>query len=95
MRPASIAWLLLLKASFATACGAVGDDEPTDDEIRQLIIDDSIAAYKGPCPCPYNLAADGKKCGERSAYSRKAGDAPLCKPEDVSDDMVNAYRENH
>jgi hypothetical protein len=68
---------------------------PTDAQIKQLLIDESIAAYSGNCPCPYNTARNGSRCGRRSAYSREGGEAPLCYPKDVSAEMVTAYREQH
>lgn len=72
-----------------------GADMPSDAEIRQLLIEASIAAYEKSCPCPYNVAKDGKMCGDRSAYKREAGEKPLCYEGDVSDEMVDAYRESH
>jgi hypothetical protein len=30
------------------------------------------------CPCPYDIAFDGKICGERSAYAKLGGDEPAC-----------------
>ena len=45
----------------------------TDDAIAQRLIDDSIAAYSGNCPCPYNTARNGSRCGKRSAYNRPGG----------------------
>ena len=67
----------------------------TDAQIKQLLIDESIAAYSGNCPCPYNTDRRGRSCGRRSAYSREGGEAPLCYPKDVSAEMVKAYREQH
>jgi hypothetical protein len=52
----------------------------TDNEVRQKIIQESVAAYLGtghPCACPYNSARNGSSCGARSAYSRPGG-ALLC-----------------
>jgi hypothetical protein len=68
---------------------------PSDAQIKQLLIDESIAAYSGNCPCPYNTARNGSRCGRRSAYSREGGEAPLCYPKDVSAEMVKEYREQH
>lgn len=68
---------------------------PSDAQIKQLLIDESIAAYSGNCPCPYNTDRRGRSCGRRSAYSREGGEAPLCYPKDVSAEMVKAYREQH
>lgn len=59
--------------------------------IKALIVQASIDAYEGSCPCPDSEARDGSRCGGRSAYSRAGGEAPLCYPEDVSDEMVYEY----
>ena len=63
-----------------------------DNEIRDRMIKESIAQYRGNCPCPYNLAANGSRCGARSAHSRPGGQAPLCFREDISDEVVRRYR---
>lgn len=65
----------------------------TDAQIRQILIDESIAAYPGNCPCPYSTMSNGRKCGRRSAYSKPGGESPLCYPKDVTDEMVAGYRE--
>src|SRR4051812_20433144 len=67
----------------------------SDAQIKKLLIDESIAAYDGNCPCPYNRARNGSRCGKRSAYNREGGAAPLCYPDDVTADMVQRYRGNH
>lgn len=67
----------------------------SDGEIRQRIIRQSIAAYPGPCACPYNVMRNGRSCGGRSAYSRPGGHAPLCYPRDVSQAEVAAWRRAH
>jgi hypothetical protein len=67
----------------------------TDEEIRQRLIEESIASYPGSCPCPYSTARDGSRCGKRSAYSRPGGLAPLCFPDDISTNMVAQYRKTH
>lgn len=61
-------------------------------EIKQKIIQQSIESYPGNCPCPYNTASNGSRCGKRSAYNRAGGYAPLCYPEDVSDRKVQEYK---
>ncbi|WP_240548819.1 hypothetical protein [Cobetia sp. 4B] len=71
--------------------GAVAQ-EPTDDEIKQQIIRQSIARYSGNCPCPYNSASNGSRCGKRSAYSRPGGASPTCYPGDVSVNMIEQWR---
>lgn len=67
----------------------------TDGEIRQALIQESLASYPGNCPCPYNTDRRGHACGGRSAYSRPGGYAPLCYAKDVSEEAVRAYRKTH
>jgi hypothetical protein len=64
----------------------------SDAQIRQEIVRESIAAYSGNCPCPYNVASNGSRCGGRSAYSRPGGESPKCFPSDVSAAEVAARR---
>ena len=65
---------------------------PTDEEVKQQIIQESIASYPGNCPCPYNRASNGSKCGKRSAWSRAGGYAPICYPEEVTPSMIQDWR---
>ena len=67
----------------------------SDAQIRKTLIEESIAAYEGNCPCPYSHARNGSRCGRRSAYDREGGAAPLCFPANVSAEMVQAYRDEH
>ena len=67
-------------------------DSQSTEKIKQKIIQQSIENYPGNCPCPYNTASNGSRCGKRSAYNRAGGYAPLCYPEDVSDRMVREYK---
>ena len=67
----------------------------TDQEVRDMMIKESISSYPGNCPCPYNTMRNGRSCGGRSAYSRPGGRSPLCYPKDVTDPMVKAYRARH
>jgi hypothetical protein len=64
----------------------------SDAQVRQQMIAESIAAYSGHCPCPYNLASNGSHCGKRSAWSKAGGYAPLCYPADISNEAVKAWR---
>ena len=64
----------------------------SDEAIKKEIIQQSIQEYLGNCPCPYNTARNGSRCGKRSAYNRVGGAAPLCYPEDVSDRMVKEFK---
>ncbi|HEV2818282.1 MAG TPA: hypothetical protein VGW40_13810 [Allosphingosinicella sp.] len=64
----------------------------SDAQVRQQIIRQSIAAYPGPCPCPYSVMRNGRSCGGRSAYSRPGGYAPICYPADISQAEVERWR---
>lgn len=66
-----------------------------DARIREILIEQSISSYSGNCPCPYNTARNGSRCGGRSAYSRPGGASPLCYPDDVTDAKVRRYRRSH
>ena len=84
---------------FAIAAGALLIVAGTafaqsDAEIRQRIVRQSIAAYPGPCACPYSVDRAGRSCGRRSAYSRPGGYAPICYPRDVSQAEIDAVRRN-
>jgi hypothetical protein len=93
---------MLRPAAFAVAVAIVVAPKlslaapvQNDAQIKQAIIQDSIASYPGPCACPYNLARNGSHCGRRSAYSRPGGYAPLCYASDISTEDVAAYRRSH
>lgn len=64
----------------------------SDAKIREILIERSIALYRGSCPCPYNRTRNGSRCGKRSAYSRPGGASPLCYDRDISAAMVAEYR---
>ncbi len=40
--------------------------------IIQRIIAESVASYPGTCACPYSTDRRGRRCGNRSAYSKPA-----------------------
>ena len=63
----------------------------TDGEIREKIVGESIANFRGDCPCPYSGDRAGK-CGKRSAYSRSGGASPICYADDVTQQMIDEYR---
>ena len=81
--------LVLLVSSSAVADGT----KLSDAKIRKLLIEESIAAYDGNCPCPYSRARNGSRCGRRSAYDREGGEAPLCFERDVTEEMIQSYRQ--
>ncbi len=65
-----------------------------DDEIRRILVDDSLARFSGYCPCPYSYDR-GQQCGDKSAYSRRTVLPPdlYCYPKDVSWWDVEVYRQ--
>lgn len=69
-----------------------GARDLSDDQIKKIIIQQSIQNYSGNCPCPYNVTRNGSICGRRSAYSRAGGYAPICYPNDVTPDMIKRYK---
>ena len=91
MRLAAVLGLgLALCAQPVTAKGAL-----SDTQVKQRIIKASIAAYDGNCPCPFNSASNGSRCGGRSAWSRKGGASPKCYESDVSAADVKRWRASH
>lgn len=60
--------------------------------IIQRIIAESLANYPGTCACPYSTDRRGRRCGNRSAYSKPGGYAPVCFAQDVTKSMIEAYR---
>lgn len=72
-----------------------GDKSISDAEIKKRIIAESIASYPGRCPCPYNLARNGSRCGRRSAWSRQGGYAPICYEDEITRKMIQKWRRAH
>ena len=64
----------------------------SDEEVRRMIIDDSMRNFPN-CPCPYSYAWNGKQCANDSAYSKLGRSGPLCYPADVSHQDVIYYRQ--
>lgn len=83
----TLGFISLLLLFMATGVNAK-DVAKSDSMIKQQMIQESIASYSGNCPCPYNLAKNGSKCGARSAWSKKGGYAPLCYESDITDEML-------
>ncbi|MGY0155800.1 hypothetical protein ACVQK1_01125 [Edwardsiella tarda] len=73
---------------------ALAQNAPSDEQIRQAIIDQSIAAYPGRCACPYNQAKNGSACGKRSAWNKAGGYAPICYRDEVTQAMIAAWKAN-
>lgn len=67
--------------------------ELSDQRIKKLLISRSVSQYSGNCPCPYFTDRAGRRCGKRSAYVRLGGASPLCYKSDISDKMIQQYKE--
>jgi hypothetical protein len=83
-------------AAIAVSAAAIAFGAPaaaqSDSAMKQRIIRESIAAYSGSCPCPYNVDRGGRRCGQRSAYSRPGGASPICYASDVTPAMLRSAR---
>ncbi|WP_312934220.1 hypothetical protein [Pseudomonas sp.] len=90
----SLLTLALTLLTLTTPASAL-QPTPTDAQIAQHLIDQSIAAYPGPCACPYNRARNGSSCGRRSAYSRAGGYETLCYRKDITQEAIKAYRDQY
>lgn len=98
MRVTAFRWVVVLATVSIGGIGVASAQPPSDAQVRERIIHQSVAAYLAtghPCACPYNLARNGTHCGGRSAYSRPGGASPLCYPSDVSGGMVTDWRRAH
>ncbi|TXH35325.1 MAG: hypothetical protein E6Q98_16165 [Rhodospirillaceae bacterium] len=84
-------WLGTLLILSSLLCVAI-PTQAGDQQIKQAIIEASIAAYPGRCACPYNHTANGRKCGARSARSKPGGRAPICYPDDVTPEMIERFK---
>ena len=83
-------------------------EKPTDADIRDLLVKDSITRYTGSCACPYHRKWNEKlfifpnnfrnhptiRCGINSEYIRPGGPTVFCYGSDVPLEMVEAYREH-
>ena len=88
--------VVLLAACFSLlgpAQSAAQKQQQSDADIKKAIIADSISRYSGNCPCPYNTARNGSRCGKRSAYSKPGGASPICYETDVTPEMVKTWKE--
>ena len=89
MKILKIALLMIL---LACSVNSNSRELLTDDQIKQQIINQSIASYPSVCACPYSVARNGSRCGGRSAYSKAGGYSPLCYKTDVTDSMVSNFK---
>ena len=89
-------YLAALFAPFLFSHSALAKgNSPSDEDIKQSIIDESIASYPGSCACPFNSARNGSSCGRRSAWSRAGGNSPTCYKKEVTKQQVKDWRESH
>jgi hypothetical protein len=88
VRPAA----LLLLSTTLWAAPAAAQRYYTDEDVRRMIIDDSMRNYPS-CPCPYSYDSSGKQCAQNSAYSKLGRSGPLCYPADVTHQDVTYYRQ--
>jgi hypothetical protein len=96
----ALAILLLTAASAFALTQQITDTVPareplTDYAIKDLIVQDSVDAYPGMCPCPYSKHPDGATCVGRSAIEKPDGLTPMCYPTDVAPYMIEGYRMKH
>jgi hypothetical protein len=59
--------VLVLLCAFIAGAAAAKAPQLNDDQVKQQIIEASIASYPGVCACPFNRARNGSSCGRRSA----------------------------
>jgi endogenous inhibitor of DNA gyrase (YacG/DUF329 family) len=93
MRVLFIGFFIASLSMLASAKGN-GPQHP-DQVVKKAVIAESIAAYPGKCPCPFNVARNGSSCGARSAWSKQGGYAPICYEREVTTDMVSKWRAEH
>jgi hypothetical protein len=83
----------LVLALLAVPAAAKGDGpQQSDQAVKKAVIEESIAAYPGKCPCPFNVARNGSSCGARSAWSKRGGYAPICYEKEVTAEMISKWR---
>jgi hypothetical protein len=81
---------IVLVGTLILSCQVV-NSQPDELAVRQAMVDASIAAYSGNCPCPENRDRAGRRCGKRSAYSRPGGAAPHCYPDKIPAEEVARF----
>ena len=87
--------LLILTMILIGSSLAMADDKISDDEIKTVLIQQSIQAYSGECPCPYSKSPKGVPCGLNSAYAKIDRFAILCYPSNVTQKMIKEYRDKN
>ena len=88
MRPVLFGAALALALAWAAPALA-----QSDEDIRRLVVEDSLARFQGYCPCPYSYDR-GQQCADKSVYSQSPG-RPVdlyCYPHDVPYWEIVNYR---
>ncbi|EMD1843181.1 Uncharacterised protein [Raoultella planticola] len=80
---------------FVSEMTIAKSNQLTDDQVKQRIIDDSIASYPGTCACPFNTARNGSSCGRRSAWSKAGGASPICYKKEISKAMIKEWHQQN
>lgn len=87
--------LLIAPFVFVSDMAVAKSNQLTDAQVKQRIINDSIASYPGTCACPFNTARNGSSCGRRSAWSKAGGYSPICYEKEVSKEMAKEWRQQN
>lgn len=92
MKRTSIINICIMAACICFSSSGFAVTPINDEQIKQRIIEESIAAYPGTCACPFNQARNGSRCGKRSAWSKAGGYSPICYASEVTPEMIKAWR---
>lgn len=91
----SVVATFFVVVSFFTFNSSYARTPVSDAQVKKRIIAESIAEYPGPCACPFNQARNGSSCGKRSAWSKPGGYSPICYADEVTPEMVKAWRKRN
>ena len=91
MKNNSVVHTIMVVMLLSSSSISFARHKPSARDIKQTIIDQSISSYQGNCPCPYNRASNGYKCGKRSAWSKHGGYTPICYKQEVTQAMIDHY----
>lgn len=80
---------------FVSEMAIAKSNQLSDDQVKQRIIDDSIASYPGTCACPFNTARNGSSCGRRSAWSKAGGASPICYKKEILKAMIKEWHQQN
>jgi hypothetical protein len=67
----------------------------SDSRVRQQIMQDSQARYRGRCVCPYQTRDTNKRSCKGRHELIKTKPLPVCYPRQVTNEMVSAWRRRH